>query len=143
MVLRYMKRVIKIFLLVTIAICFSCEDMGWFANCSDCTSTEPEMANLEIKLKESVGPISVRIFEGELEDSVLYDYAQVSGPIFAPLVSLNKRYTITATYTIEGITYTAIDSATPRVKFTEEQCEEACYYVYDKVIDLRLKYTAR
>jgi hypothetical protein len=138
-----MNRVIRIFFLAVMTVCFSCEDKGWFADCSDCTSSEPRMTTLVVKLKDIDAPVYVNIYEGELEDSVLYDFTEFFGTEYTPMVNLNKRYTITATYHIDGNIYTAIDSATPKVKFTEDQCEEACYYVYDKVVDLRLKYTAK
>jgi len=65
-----------------------------------------------------------------------------SGPGFELPVSLNKKYTVTATYQIDGDTYIAVDSAFPRVKYTKEQCEDPCYFVYDRIVDLRIKYLA-
>ena len=56
-------------------------------------------------------------------------------------VTLNKKYTLTATYYQPDNYYVAIDAATPRVKFEKNQCDDPCYFVYDKEIDLRLKYT--
>lgn len=138
-----MNRVIRIFFLAVMTVCFSCEDKGWFADCSDCTSSEPRMTTLVVKLKDIDSPVYVNIYEGELGDSILYDFAVIQGKEYNPAVSVNKRYTATATYNIDGYTYIAVDSATPKVRYTEEQCDEACYYVYDKVIDLRLKYTAK
>jgi hypothetical protein len=138
-----MKIILRIFLFVLLALCFSCEDKGWFADCDDCTTTEPELTDLVLKLKSIGKPVHVNVYEGELEDSVLYDFADVGATEYTFLVRLHKKYTVTATYYLEGNTYTAIDSATPKVKYTEDQCDDACYYVYDKVVDLRLKYTAK
>ena len=87
-------------------------------------------------------PVKVRVYQGEIEDSVLYAYTEISGEKYTPGVTLNKKYTVTATYYTGGKTYIAIDSAVPKVKYIEDQCEEPCYFVYDRVIDLRLKYTA-
>jgi tartrate dehydratase beta subunit/fumarate hydratase class I family protein len=56
-------------------------------------------------------------------------------------VTVNKKYTVSATYYINGNNYTVVDSATPRIKYNKDECDEPCYYVYNKVIDLRLKYT--
>jgi hypothetical protein len=143
MELKSMKIVFKIFFLAVIVICFSCEDKGWFTDCSDCTSNEPEKAILLIKLKETESLVVINVYEGELEDSVLYGSTIFGGSEYNFTVGLNKKYTVTATYNIEGNTYTAIDSATPKVRYTETQCEEACYFVYDRVVDLRLKYTVK
>jgi hypothetical protein len=124
-------------------MCFSCEDKGWFTECSDCLKNEPENASLHIKISEAEMPVTINIYEGELEDNVLYGSASYIGTVYNISVALNKKYTVTSTYIIDGNTYTAVDSATPRVRFTETQCEEACYFVYDRELDLRLKYTAR
>ncbi len=138
-----MKSVFRIIILGILVIFFSCEDQGWYTNCSDCTTTEPEKAILVIKLKETESLVVINVYEGELEDSVLYGSAIYGGSEYNFSVGLNKKYTVKATYSIDGNTYTAVDSATPRVKFTETQCEEACYFVYDKELDLRIKYTAK
>lgn len=138
-----MKKASGILALVIITICFSCEEKGWFADCSDCTSTEPVSTNLKIKLENGAGIVRIRVYLGNLEDSVLYDYAEVQAPEYYPLVTLNKSYSVTATYMIDDKTYIAVDSATPKSKYTSDQCEEACYYVYDKVVDLRLKYLGK
>jgi hypothetical protein len=143
MVLRVMKSFSRMFFLVVIVICFSCEDKGWFTDCSGCTSNEPKEAILLIKLKDTESQVKINVYEGELEDSVIYGSAVFWGSEYNFTVGLNKEYTLTATYIIGGNTYTAIDSATPKVRFTETQCEEACYFVYDRVVDLRLKYTAK
>jgi hypothetical protein len=143
MELKLMKSVCKIIFLAAIVICFSCEDKGWFTDCSDCTSNEPEKAILLIKLKETESLVVINVYEGELEDSVLYGSTIFGGSEYNFTVGLNKKYTVTATYNINGNTYTAIDSATPKVRYTETQCEEACYFVYDRVVDLRLKYTVK
>lgn len=138
-----MNSVIKILLFVLLVISFSCEDQGLYTDCSDCTTTEPAYADLEIKIKSTVRPVTINIYEGELEDGVLYISTVQQGTVYNPSVGLNKKYTVTATYNIDGNTYTAVDSAIPRVKFTETQCEESCYFVYDKKLDLRIKYTAK
>jgi hypothetical protein len=143
MVLRVMKSFFRMFFLVLIVICFSCEDKGWFTDCSNCTSNEPEKAILSIKLKETESLVVINVYEGELQDSVLYGSAVYGGAEYNYTVGLNKKYTVTAIYNIEGNTYTAIDSATPKVRYTETECEEACYFVYDRVVDLRLKYTVK
>jgi hypothetical protein len=54
-------------------------------------------------------------------------------------VTLNKKYTLTATYNIQDNTYVVVDSATPRVRFDKDKCDDPCYLVYDKKLDLSLK----
>ena len=120
---------------------FSCEELGSFiVNCGDCTAEEPIKANLEIRVQPIYNStILIKIFEGNLEDSVLYGMYTTNSTMLSQWVPLNKKYTVTATYHYEGTTYIAVDSTTPHVKFVEEQCKEPCYFVYNRKIDLRLK----
>lgn len=144
MVLSFMKRILKIFFTTVLVVCFSCEEKGWLADCNDCTVEIPRTTNLLIKVTDTEMSVLINIYEGELEDSVLYDSAEVYNNYeeYTPQVPVNKSYTITATYKVDDDTYTAVDSAFPKVRYTEDQCEEACYYVYDREVDVRLKYTA-
>jgi hypothetical protein len=83
----------------------------------------------------------VEIWEGNLEDSILMGSYTSLSKTFTQQVTLNKKYTITATYYVSDSKYIAVDSATPRVKYEKAQCDDPCYYIYDKDCDLRLKYT--
>ncbi len=138
-----MKNAIKILLLLTFVFCFSCEEQGLFVKCSDCTAGEPLETKLEVKLDlEYYGfETLINVYEGNLEDSVIYSSYKTIGAHTTIPVTLNKKYTVTATYYIPDDYYVVIDSATPKVKYEKTQCDDPCYFVYDKVIDLRLKYT--
>jgi len=142
MVLKFMNGLIRIFIFILFTVSFSCEDMGWIADCSECTSTEPREGSLVVKLTANESPVIVSVYEGEVEDSVLYAFALIAGEEYTPGINLNKKYSITAKYNIGNKTYIAIDSTIPKVRYTEDQCEDPCYFIYDRVIDLRIKYTA-
>ena len=142
MVLKFMKYLLKIAAFFAIAVFFSCEGKEWFVNCPDCTSEEPEFALVKIKLKDIHSLVSVKVYEGDLEDDILYSSFDIQGSDYTAKTSFNKNYTFTATYSIDGITYVAVSSATPRVRYEENQCENPCYFIYDNIVDLRLKYTA-
>jgi hypothetical protein len=137
-----MKKLIRVILFLIMTACFSCEEQGWFVKCSECLSTEPETVNIELRLKDTGSSVLINIYEGEVEDSVLLHSALTTLTEYSVPVGLNRIYTATATYHIDGNTYTAVDSAIPRVKYTEDQCEDPCYYIYDSILDLRLKYLA-
>ena len=122
--------------------CYTCEENGWLINCSECGTEEPLDAILKITLTNTEASVLITVYEGELEDSVFYKSSVTDGAVYNFTVSLNKKYTVTAEYQINGRTYIAVDTATPRVKYTEDQCEDPCYFVYDRKINLRLKYTA-
>jgi hypothetical protein len=140
-----MTKVKKIFFLIILAISFSCEDQGLFVKCPDCTKEEPVKTDLNVKLDNKINSNGVfkliNVYEGNLEDSVLYQSFNTSSTSTTIPVTLNKTYTVTATYYFNGNTYIAVDSATPRVKYDKGQCDEPCYFVYDRNINLSLKYT--
>jgi hypothetical protein len=84
MVLKFMKKISGFIFYVTISICFSCEeqvfleDKGWFVKCAECQSTEPQTATLSVRLEGDGAFTRIDVYEGELEDSVLYRTAQTT-----------------------------------------------------------------
>lgn len=137
-----MNAILKIAGLLALIICFSCEGKVWFVNCTDCQENEPGESNVKIKLTENGTTVEIKIFEGKLEDNILYSQYYANGSEFTVPAGLNQIYTFTATYNIGSKTYIAVNSAMPRVKYETSQCEDPCYFIYDNVVDLRLKYTA-
>ena len=140
-----MRKVFRIIFLLILCTFFSCEESPLFINCPDCTEEEPLETDIEIKLESRTDGANtlINVYEGNLEDSVIYTSFYTSGNNSQTSVSvaLNKKYTITATYFKTNNKYIAVDSATPRVKYDKEQCDNPCYMVYDRKCDLRLKYT--
>jgi len=139
-----MKKILKpTLLLIFFSIIFSCEDKGLIIICKDCFSEEPTSVNLEVKvdIENITNQVEISVYEGNLEDDIIYKRFSTSSASTEIPVSLNKKYTLTATYFLPGRSYTTVDSATPKVRYDKEQCDDPCYFVYDKTIDLRLKYT--
>jgi len=123
---------------------FSCDTQGLFVSCNDCTETEPS----EVKVKIIFDPFQegmykepeINVYEGNIDDGLLLKkYTPDSSPTEIS-VYINKKYTVSATYYYYGKIVIAIDSATPRVRFESDQCDKPCYFVYDKEVDLTLKY---
>lgn len=142
--IKNMRKLTKIFLFITFIFCFSCEDQGFIVKCPDCTQVEPTDTNLSVKLEPGFfqNQVLLNIYEGNFEDSIIYKAFILSNEVVNARVTLNKTYTLTATYTSSnGTVYIAVDSATPRVKYEKDQCDDPCFFVYDKTVDLRLKYT--
>lgn len=136
-----MMKIFRVMFILIIALCFSCEEEPFIVDCGECKSKEPTEATITIHLYDNPNNSStdVVVYEGYLEDNIIYtvvstltDYAEVVVPV-------NKRYTITAIYPLASGTYIAVDSVLPRVKFDDQQCENPCYYVYDNTANLRLK----
>lgn len=139
-----MKITRKIYLLALLVFCFSCEDQGLIIKCPDCLEEEPFKTTMELKLnmyKYGSMATLITVYEGNIEDNIVFDTFQTKDQNETVTVFLNKKYTITATYFVSPDTYIAVDSATPKVRYEKSQCDSPCYFVYDKVLDLRLKYT--
>lgn len=132
----------KILLFVLLVFFFSCEKQGIIIKCKDCTIDEPSDATLEVVLHRDFygGPIQLNIYEGNLEDSIVFRSYSSVGERTTITVPLNKKYTATATYYKLGDKYVAVDSATPKVRYDKDQCDEPCYYVYDTFINLKIKH---
>jgi len=154
MVLIIQMEAFKIFVIfIAFTLLFSCEsDEGTlkditFINCDECTADEPLRAEISIKLADPYkfgsadDIILIDVYEGNLEDEVLFKSIQTSSDEISIILPVNKKYTITANYYINNITYIAVNSITPRVKYTESSCEAPCYYTVPKSINLKLKYT--
>ncbi len=139
-----MKKIRQIILLFILVLLFSCEDQGLIIYCPDCFETEPVKAEIEAKLENNkyYPDVLIQIWEGNLEDSILVDSYSYGSYLetFRHEVTINKKYTFTATYNILSTRYVAVDSATPRVKFDKQQCNNPCFFVYDRKVDLRLKF---
>jgi hypothetical protein len=125
-------------LFVGIALLFSCEELI-IINCSECFADEPDETYIEIKLDVIASGVYVKIYTGNLEDNIKFaSYKTYSKNSFYK-VPLNKSYTVTAEYIISGVSYIAVNKVKPRVTFSEEQCTDPCYYIYDKSVNLKLK----
>lgn len=133
-----MKNAMKIFLLVMLIFLFSCEDKIVIVKCDDCMTDEPVKTDLRIKLESRNTLITV--YEGNIEDSIVYARKNYYGSNTTMQVTLNKKYTVTAIYETQGAQYIAIDAATPEVRYEKNKCDDPCYFIYDRDIDLRLKY---
>jgi hypothetical protein len=139
-----MKVVIRCLIFLILTAIFSCEK-GFFIYCPDCLPEEPSDAMLLINLTygydfEVATSITINIYEGNIEDNLLIHSLDTFGPKVEYKVMLNKKYTVTATYRVSDKNYIAVDSAIPRVKYDKSQCDTPCYMIYDKKLNLKLKY---
>ena len=144
---RNIKAASGAILFLIITLCFSCEKPGYFVvDCTECYTEEPKNATLEIKLEDFSRVTNVqtvlRIYKGNLEDSLLYREYKITATSTTATVPANNDYTLTAKYYIAGRYYIAVNSVTPRIKYEKETCTDPCYYVYNNKVNLRLKYYA-
>jgi hypothetical protein len=137
-----MRTLFKITLLFILTFGLSCEKSGLFIKCADCLQEEPTKTELVVKLDiANFGAfVKIDVYEGNLEDNFLFKSVDGSGTEYYVQVTINKKYTLTATYFIDGNYYKVLDSTTPKVRYTSSPCADRCYFVYDKTVDLRMKY---
>ena len=138
-----MKDFLKSLFLFSLIFITSCEDNGMIVNCQECDKIEPTHVDIEIKIDiQDFGyPVTIEIYEGNIEDGVIITTKVAGGNRTSENLRINKQYTFTALYSTPEGSYTVIDSALPRISYNQDQCDDPCYYVYDKVVNLRLKYT--
>jgi len=140
-----MNKYLVYFLLLNIVLCFSCDKNLINVHCEDCLLYEPA----EVKLVITVDPFKsgmyrepiVRVYEGNIEDSILVTPKSNSDrPIYLS-VYINKKYTVTATYYYKDRTYVVVDTVTPRVNNETDRCDNPCYIVVNNKVNLQLRYT--
>ena len=140
---KNIKTVSGALIFIFMVLLFSCEDIATLVvDCSKCKADEPSEAEIDIRLSDSYSPIAINIYEGNLEDSILYRSFTTIGKSTTYSLPLNKKFTFTAKYyKVSGEYYYAVNSTTAHVKYIKDQCDNACYFVYDNTVNLRLKYT--
>jgi hypothetical protein len=140
--LRTLKHTIRIFFFLLTVFSFSCEK-PLFVQCNECVADEPLKADLKMNLDHYNYGVStlINVYTGNLEDGIIYRTIQTQSDQTSVSVTLNQKYTVTATYYIDGTDYIAVDSATPRVTYNKDQCTDPCYFIYDREVNLRLKFT--
>ncbi len=121
---------------------FSCNDKILFVNCSQCVADEPKTADINLNLEPETGNfVNVNVYRGPLEDSILVDSFTTGSVDYTYTGEINTKYTFTAQYlTTSGKIIVAVNTAWPRVKYEKQQCQNPCYYIYDKDVNLRIKY---
>lgn len=140
--LRRIFKTITIFLVITILA--SCEDYV-VVDCGDCLTDAPVETTVYVRINENyiygLG-IQISVYEGDYEDGILYESFTLRYSSDTPInLPINKKYTFTADYFVGDISYTVFDETMPSVKFSTDDCEDSCFYIYDNSVDLRLRYT--
>lgn len=125
-------------------IILSCEDR-FRTDCNSCLSTSDYSVLLEIKYRnpESVpGNPIVTLYEGNISDSIILERFYIENPYshIAYNAILYKDYSATLEFTYNGRKYITVGAACPKVRYDETTCDEPCWYLYDNIIDLRLRY---
>lgn len=129
---------------LALLLLFSCEE-GLITDCTECDPEGINQPQLAIYIRnpeyEPINPL-VTIYEGSMEDSIVLKRINVneSYSYITYDAVLYKDYTVTVEFFINSVKYVAIGAACPKVRYDESTCDAPCYYLYDNVIDLRLRY---
>ncbi len=136
--------IVPLLVIIIVTLTFSCEEKGILPDCDDCSENEPYEAYIEAKLDFNVNGVTrVQIFEGNLEDNVLYgSWDATNSTVFFRHMPLNRKYTLKAIYlSASDKTFIATDAITPRVRIEKFRCKDPCYIVYDRIANLKIRYT--
>jgi len=140
MVLNMTRRILKLLFLILTIPFFSCEETRWMYDCLDCKTSEPTSGYVELKIDPGFIPSNIiKVYEGNIEDNMLIGTYNANNEVFTLELTVNKKYTFTASYSLNGAIYTAVDSALPRVRDMKGKCDDVCFQVYNNKCDLRLK----
>jgi hypothetical protein len=125
-------------------VLFSCED-GYLTDCRSCFTELPGNVTIEIRFRNNdrvpQNPL-VTIYEGAVEDGMIIDRYYVQDPYsyLSYDALLYKDYSATLEFSYNGKKYITTAAACPKVRYDESSCDQPCYYIYDNVLDLRLRY---
>jgi hypothetical protein len=134
----------SIILAILFLLLFSCEE-GYLTNCDECYTNNDNNVVLKIRYRnEHYVPINpvVTLYDGNISDSVIIEKFRITDPYsyIDYYAILYKDYSAMLEYTYDGKKYAVVASACPKVRHDETTCEESCWYVYDNILDLRLRY---
>lgn len=134
----------KILLPLVIMLVFSCED-SFVTDCGKCYSGSDYSVVLSIVFRNPdrvpVDPV-LTLYEGDISDSIIISRTRIEDPYsyMYHQAILYKDYSATLEFIYGGRKYVTTASACPKVRYDETTCDEPCYYVYDNILDMRLRY---
>jgi hypothetical protein len=128
---------------VLLTILFSCED-SYVSDCSDCYPEGVPLTQLKILIRNpEYIPFNPKLtlYEGPVENGIIIRQfvSEVSVSYFAFDAILYKDYSATLEFSLDGRRYITTAGACPKVGYDKNSCEEPCYFLYDNVLDLRLR----
>jgi hypothetical protein len=134
----------RLVLVILIVITFSCDE-GYLTDCERCYATDVYNVFLEIRYRNPdripLNPV-ITLYEGNVSDSIILRKYYIEEPVsFIKYDAvLYKDYSATLEFYFEGRKYITYASACPKVRYDETTCDQPCDYLYDNIIDLRLRY---
>jgi hypothetical protein len=129
---------------VLLALLLSCEE-DIVRDCGECYPGGIETATLIISFRNTeyipVNP-TVTLYEGAVEDGIILAEYSIGDPYsyinYDAL--LYKDYTATLEFTLDGRRYITTAGACPQLGYDDTSCDEPCWFVFNNILDLRLRY---
>ncbi len=134
----------SITVVVLLTLLLSCEE-SMVKDCGECYPGGIETATLIISFRTPdyipVNPV-VTLYEGSVKDSIILARYFIQEPhsYIRYDALLYKDYSATLEFTLDGRRYITMAGACPQAGYDEFSCDEPCWFVYDNVIDLKLRY---
>jgi len=129
---------------VLLTLLFSCEE-SFTGDCSECYPEGVPQAQLKILYRNPdyipYNP-KVTLYEGAAEDGIIISHYVIEEVVSFIEVDaiLYKNYSATLEFWYKGRKYITTAGACPKAGYDKTSCEEPCYFLYDNVLDLRLRY---
>jgi len=144
--MRKIKHISSVVLIVILAISIKIsgceqEDLDFYVDCYDCLPAPPDSADLLIfvTINEENPFVPLVLYRGNYEDQI-EDYRDTAFIDTTFIYSeMGMRYSMKATYQVDGESLVAVDGDKLRVVDGEGECNPPCYVIRGGTLDLRLK----
>jgi hypothetical protein len=139
------RRIIHIVVFILLILFFSCErydpvNVGE-VDCYECYSLKPEWVRLNVKLtiNNENKAVPLVIYIGNIEDGNV-DWVDTSySDDYWVDVHPDAYYSVTAEYKDGNKTIFAVDGDRVNLNYSDNSCDEPCYYATGGYIDVQLK----
>ena len=137
-----LTKTIMLITVATILLSISCDSIDLSpVDCSECYTDEPEYGEIELKL-------TINDENPEIKITLYKEKFDATNPIYSEIVETtsiqlvirtNIEYVVKAEYLKNGRSYHVVNRAKLKTKLDKENCDEHCYYIVGKSVDLRIK----
>mgnify|MGYP007050446224 FL=1 len=139
-----LKKIFRLVLLSALLILpFACEDMDMlFVDCNDCYTTEPEYADITLKLtiNDENSAVYYEVYYGKIEDNNFWFSDTAYSEEVAWSAPVNEYYSVKAFYYSKGREIIAVDGTNLRTKYDQSSCSSDCYLIRGDVLNAKFKY---
>ncbi|MEI6765249.1 MAG: hypothetical protein WCM76_06370 [Bacteroidota bacterium] len=139
-------RTLSVIIFALCVVCCGCKSSVSEQDCqsydyTDCETTEPVAANLNIRLTiNAENPwVPVSIYRGRVEDSVLVKYDSIKEEKYSVLMETGSYYSVVARY-ISGDKIIYAIGGDKVSKSSQTTCDSICWTVTEGNVNVELKY---